>query len=225
MRDVLALTKYGKIRGDYFDGVYRFLGVRYAKAPVGELRFQPLRRRHEVALRKPRRGEDLGIVDDAVEKPVGAQLPGRIRQPRVWLDDAQEVLLRRPDGLQAAQRGVDFGHFAPGVVFGRRHGEGLAEGAVVEEQPRDEARVVAGPGERALHVAGRFGQDNRLAAPLIHEPFTQGELGVLMPKGSEDLLDYVNEFLAKEKASGRIDELAEEYFFRYVDDETMQPAA
>ncbi|MBQ5342519.1 MAG: carboxylesterase/lipase family protein, partial [Oscillospiraceae bacterium] len=41
MRDVLALTKYGKIRGDYFDGVYRFLGVRYAKAPVGELRFQP----------------------------------------------------------------------------------------------------------------------------------------------------------------------------------------
>ena len=69
------------------------------------------------------------------------------------------------------------------------------------------------------------GQDARLAAPLIHEPFTQGELGVLMPKGSEDLLDYVNEFLAKEKASGRIDELAEEYFFRYVDDETMQPAA
>ena len=41
MRDVLAMTKYGKIRGDYFDGVYRFLGVRYAKPPVGELRFMP----------------------------------------------------------------------------------------------------------------------------------------------------------------------------------------
>ena len=41
MRDVLALTRYGKIRGDYFDGVYRFLGVRYAKPPVGELRFMP----------------------------------------------------------------------------------------------------------------------------------------------------------------------------------------
>ena len=60
---------------------------------------------------------------------------------------------------------------------------------------------------------------------LIHEPFTQGELGVLMPEGSEDLLDYVNEFLAEEIASGRIDELAEEYFFRYVDDEVMEPAA
>ena len=51
------------------------------------------------------------------------------------------------------------------------------------------------------------GQDERLAAPLIHEPFTNGELGVLMPKGSEELLAYVNEFLAEEKASGRIDEL------------------
>ena len=41
MRDVLALTKYGKVRGDYDDGVYRFLGIRYAKTPVGELRFMP----------------------------------------------------------------------------------------------------------------------------------------------------------------------------------------
>lgn len=69
------------------------------------------------------------------------------------------------------------------------------------------------------------GQDERLAAPLIHEPFTNGELGVLMPKGSEDLLDYVNGFLAKEKESGRIDELAEEYFYKYVEDEALEPAA
>ena len=41
MTDVIAYTKYGKVLGDYFDGVYRFLGIRYAKAPVGELRFQP----------------------------------------------------------------------------------------------------------------------------------------------------------------------------------------
>ena len=41
MTDVLAYTKYGKLRGVYFEGVYRFLGIRYAKAPVGALRFQP----------------------------------------------------------------------------------------------------------------------------------------------------------------------------------------
>ena len=41
MTDVLAYTNYGKIRGVYFDGVFRFLGVRYAKPPVGPLRFMP----------------------------------------------------------------------------------------------------------------------------------------------------------------------------------------
>ncbi len=69
------------------------------------------------------------------------------------------------------------------------------------------------------------GQDDRLAAPLIYEPFTHGELGILMPKGSEDLLKYVNRFLEKEKKSGRIDELAEDYFFKYTDDEVLTPAA
>lgn len=69
------------------------------------------------------------------------------------------------------------------------------------------------------------GQDSRLAAPLIHEPFTHGELGVLMPKGSEDLLEYVNEFLQKEKESGRIDQLAEDYFFKYTEDDELEPAA
>ncbi len=70
------------------------------------------------------------------------------------------------------------------------------------------------------------GQDDRLAAPLIHEPFTNGEIGILMPKGSEDLLKYVNEFLLKEKKSGRIDELANEYFFKYIEsDNALAPAA
>ena len=70
------------------------------------------------------------------------------------------------------------------------------------------------------------GQDDRLAAPLIFEPFTHGELGVLMPKGSEDLLVYVNEFLDKEKKSGRIDELADDYFFKYIEyEDELAPAA
>ena len=70
------------------------------------------------------------------------------------------------------------------------------------------------------------GQDSRLAAPLVQEPFTHGEIGVLMPKGSEDLLNYVNDFLRKEKESGRIDELADEYFYKYLEpDEELAPAA
>ena len=62
------------------------------------------------------------------------------------------------------------------------------------------------------------GQDSRLAAPLIYEPFTHGELGILMPKGSEKLLEKVNAFLKEEKESGRIDELADEYIYRYIQD-------
>ena len=70
------------------------------------------------------------------------------------------------------------------------------------------------------------GQDSRLAAPLIYEPFSRGQLGVLLPQGSDDLLDYVNAFLEKEKTSGRIDELAEEYIYRYIEtEEELEPAA
>ena len=45
-----------------------------------------------------------------------------------------------------------------------------------------------------------------------------------MPKGSEDLLEYVNEFLKEEKESGRIDELSAEYFFSDAE-EILAPAA
>ena len=51
-------------------------------------------------------------------------------------------------------------------------------------------------------------QDGCLAAPLIDKPFTHAEFGALMPKGSEDLLEYVNGFLAKGKEAGRLDALA-----------------
>ena len=70
------------------------------------------------------------------------------------------------------------------------------------------------------------GQDSRLAAPLIYEPFTHNQLGMLMPGGSEDLLLFVNQFLADEKESGRIDELAEKYIYRYIQrEEELLPAA
>ena len=67
--------------------------------------------------------------------------------------------------------------------------------------------------EAGLYV----GQDNRLAAPLIYEPFTNGQLGFLMPKGSEDLLEYVNVFLDEEKESGRINELSDQYIYSCID--------
>lgn len=54
-------------------------------------------------------------------------------------------------------------------------------------------------------------RDSRLAAPLLNKPFSRGELGFLLPPGSEPLLEFVNAFIAKERKSGRIDELGEIY--------------
>ena len=102
---------------------------------------------------------------------------------------------------------------------------------IVHEVNQDIPGLVA-TGEADIMIteimeAGYYvGQDDRLAAPLIHAPFNRGELGVLMPKGSEDLLEYVNGFLAAEQESGRIDELAQEYIYRFTEEEeSLQPAA
>lgn len=62
--------------------------------------------------------------------------------------------------------------------------------------------------------AGYYVQiDKRLAAPLINKPFTHGELGILMPKGYDRLLKYVNKFIQEGKDSGFIDMLANKYIF------------
>ena len=61
---------------------------------------------------------------------------------------------------------------------------------------------------------------------LLNQRFTRGLLGILMPKSSEDLLEYVNTFIAAEKESGRIDELADEYIYGGPEEEeALLPAA
>ena len=67
-----------------------------------------------------------------------------------------------------------------------------------------------------MEAAYYVGQDKKLAAPLIYEPFTSGELGFLLPKDSENLLEYINEFLESEKNSGRLEELAKKYIFNLI---------
>lgn len=62
-----------------------------------------------------------------------------------------------------------------------------------------------------LEAAYYAAQDSRLAAPLLSEPFTQGQFGALMQKDAKDLLAFVNFFLALEKNTGRVDQLARQY--------------
>lgn len=61
-----------------------------------------------------------------------------------------------------------------------------------------------------------IGIDQRLAAPLLNEPFTHGEIGVLMRKGQEDLLQIVNATIQRMKDDGSLRRLHEKYGLNYA---------
>jgi cyclohexadienyl dehydratase len=58
--------------------------------------------------------------------------------------------------------------------------------------------------------------DDRLAAPLLNDPFTHGEIGVLMRKGQEDLLQLVNDVIRQMKSDGSLRQLHEKYGLVYA---------
>ena len=121
----------------------------------------------------------------------------------------------------------------PGGLNEKFARENLPDATLIIHDVNQEIPGLVASGEADVMItetmeAGYYvGQDDRLAAPLILEPFTHGELGVLMPRGSEDLLEYVNGFIGDEEASGRLSELAEAYIYRYIDREgdALEPAA
>ena len=57
--------------------------------------------------------------------------------------------------------------------------------------------------------------DSRLAAPLLNKPFNHGEIGVLMRKGQDDLLQLVNLVIRQMKADGSLRQLHEKYGLVY----------
>ena len=57
--------------------------------------------------------------------------------------------------------------------------------------------------------------DARLAAPLLNAPFNHGEIGVLMRKGQDDLLQLVNDLIRQMKSDGSLRRLHEKYGLVY----------
>ena len=154
-----------------------------------------------------------------------------------YLENGKTLLCRADDAykytsLEAVNRPEVRVMENPGGTNEKFARENLPDATLIIHDVNQEIPGLVASGEADVMItevveAGYYvGQDDRLAAPLIYEPFTHGELGVLMPKGSEDLLGYVNDFLEKEKESGRIDELAEEYCFKYIEyEDELRPAA
>ena len=154
-----------------------------------------------------------------------------------YLDNGKTVLCRAEDAeqytsLEAINRPEVRVMENPGGLNEKFARENLPDATLIIHDVNQEIPGLVASGEADVMItetmeAGYYvGQDERLAAPLIFEPFTHGELGVLMPQGSEDLLEYVNVFLEDERESGRLEELAEDYIYRYIkEEETLDPAA
>ena len=154
-----------------------------------------------------------------------------------YLQNGKTVLCRATDAdrytsLEAINRPEVLVMENPGGLNEKFARENLPDATLVIHDVNQEIPGLVASGKADVMItevmeAGYYvGQDSRLAAPLIYEPFTNGQLGVMMPKESEDLLEYVNGFLAEEKESGRLDELAEKYIYRYImTEEEQQPAA
>lgn len=153
-----------------------------------------------------------------------------------YLQNGKTILCRTEDAdkytsLEAINRPEVRVMENPGGLNEKFARENLPDAILIIHDVNQEIPGLIASGEADVMIteimeAGYYvGQDSRLAAPLIYEPFTNGQLGVLMPKGSEDLLEYVNSFLTEEKETGRLDELAEQYIYRYIMTEEEQPAA
>lgn len=152
-----------------------------------------------------------------------------------YLGNGKTVLCRAEDAekytsLEAINRPEVRVMENPGGLNEKFARENLPDAALIIHEVNQEIPGLVAAGEADVMIteimeAGYYtGLDGRLAAPLIREPFTRGELGVLLPKGNEDLLAFVNAFLAEEKASGRIDELARKYIYT-SDEEEAEDAA
>ena len=118
----------------------------------------------------------------------------------------------------------------PGGLNEKFARENLPEATLIIHDVNQEIPGLVASGEADVMIteimeAGFYvRKDPRLAAPLIHEPFTNGELGFLMQKGNEPLLEFVNAFLVQEKESGRLDELEEKYIYGNPEEQSENAA-
>ena len=150
-----------------------------------------------------------------------------------YLGNGKTVLCRAEDAgiytsLEAINRPEVRVMENPGGLNEKFARENLPEAELIIHDVNEEIPGLIAQGEADVMIteileAGYYcAKDDRLAAPLINDPFTRGQLGALLPNGSEELLEYVNVFIAKERESGRLEELAQQYIYgKDVEAETI----
>ena len=110
----------------------------------------------------------------------------------------------------------------PGGLNEKFANENLTHANIVVHQKNEEIPTLVAEGQAHVMIteiteAPYYVQTNtRLAAPLLNAPFTHGEIGVLMQKGQEDLLQMVNNVISQMKKDGSLRKLHEKYGLVYA---------
>ena len=110
----------------------------------------------------------------------------------------------------------------PGGLNEKFANENLTHAKIVVHQKNEEIPTLIAEGAADVMIteiteAPYYVQtDTRLAAPLLNAPFTHGEIGVLMQKGQEDLLQVVNNVIRQMKSDGSLRKLHEKYGLVYA---------
>ena len=110
----------------------------------------------------------------------------------------------------------------PGGLNEKFANENLTHANIIVHQKNEEIPTLVAEGAADVMIteiteAPYYMQtDTRLAAPLLDAPFTHGEIGVLMQKGQEDLLQIVNNVIRQMKSDGSLRKLHEKYGLMYA---------
>ena len=110
----------------------------------------------------------------------------------------------------------------PGGLNEKFAQQNLTHATIIVHQKNEEIPSLIAEGEADVMIteiteAPYYVQtDARLAAPLLNEPFANGEIGVLMRKGQEDLLQLVNNVIHQMKSDGSLRQLHEKYGLVYA---------
>jgi len=109
----------------------------------------------------------------------------------------------------------------PGGLNEKFANENLTNATILVHQKNEEIPTLVAEGEADVMIteiteAPYYVQaDARLAAPLLDKPFNHGEIGVLMQKGQEDLLQLVNNVIRQMKSDGSLRRLHAKYGLVY----------
>ena len=110
----------------------------------------------------------------------------------------------------------------PGGLNEKFANENLTHATIIVHPKNEEIPTLVAEGEADVMIteiteAPYYVQaDSRLAAPLLDKPFNHGEIGVLMRKGQNDLLQMVNNIIRQMKSDGTLRRLHEKYKFVYA---------